>query len=80
MKFLANAADPTSGISLGDPLKLPKRHPACVEAIWSFFESRKRAASHRPEQGANAELIRPIQREGSPLLKEPTRVLLAISP
>jgi hypothetical protein len=50
-------ADPTSGISLGDVLRLPKRHPACrrhgrstfnTGHIWRLPAPRLWAKSYRP--------------------------------
>jgi hypothetical protein len=48
-------ADPTSGISLGDALRLPKRHPACRrrEAQPGFRMERENLAGDAKGKGAS---------------------------
>ena len=53
-------ADPTSGISLGDALRLPKRHPACRRreaqpGSWTERENLADDAKGKGTSGSNRE-------------------------
>src|SRR5271169_1304426 len=66
-------ADPSSGISLGDALRLPKRHPACRrrEAQSGSCTERENLAGDakgKAQAAPTARLIVPMRRRGADCL------------
>src|SRR5258708_7735413 len=62
-------ADPSSGISLGDVLRLPKRHPACrrreaQSGSWTERENLAGDAKGKAQAAPTARLIVPMRRRG----------------